>query len=317
MSTDLVPAVVHVLEQHGPIALRDLAALVGEAPHEVRRQLAAFNEVDLPDLQLDPLFVVEPAGGSPDEGPEPAPADDDVVRFWSTMRGQDLGLTHTDAATLGPLLAAADQLRSLEPDNLDLAAAVDTLRATLMRATAGRAAYRSRLAAVLQRAAQQRRAVRIAYASAWTPRVGERVIHPYRVVSTSRGYEVDAGPLDEQRRPRTFLLSGISQLRVLDEHFTVPEGAAAAMERNRELTPVSGVARHRRMWAVRHWAERVDQGPADAEDVTFTAWVLPPVAERVAVMCLVAGAGTDLDDAALDAAVRQRARALLEHHGLG
>lgn len=130
------------------------------------------------------------------------------------------------------------------------------------------------------------------------------------------GHEVDAGPLDDADRPRTFLLTGIRDLEVLDATFEVPTEAETAMADNRALTAVTGVVGRRQMWSVRHWAARVDQGVADSADVRFTAWLLPPVADRVALMCPVAGSGIDLDDADLDAAVRAAARELLEHHGL-
>ena len=42
----------------------------------------------------------------------------------------------------------------------------------------------------------------------------------------------------------------------------------------------------------------------------------PTVAERVALICLAAGPGVDLDDAGLGAAVADRASVLLRHHGL-
>ncbi len=316
MSADLILAAVHVLEAHGRVPLDDLARLVGAEPAVVRAHLEAFNAVELPDLVLDPLFRIEPAAGWPDSGPDPDPRDDDLVGFVSTMAGRDLGVAHTDATILGPLVAAADQLRSLEPGNLDLASAVDVLRSSLLANVSGRAGYRTRTVAILQGAANRRHAVRLTYAAAWTPSVGTRVIHPYRVVSTSRGYEVDAGPLDDAGRPRTFLLTGIRDLEVLDATFEVPAEAASAMAANRALTAVTGVAGHRQMWAVRHWAERVDQGEADSADVRFTAWMLPPVADRVALMCLVAGPGIDLDDADLDAGVGAAARELLDHHEL-
>ena len=40
---------------------------------------------------------------------------------------------------------------------------------------------------------------------------------------------------------------------------------------------VHGYAPHEGMWAVFHWAERVDQGESDGYGVLFTAWLLPPL----------------------------------------
>ncbi len=318
MGASLIQATVHVLTEHGPLPLSRLAALLDRPAPEVRAELAAFNDVDTADLLLDPMFTITPAGGWPEDDtvPDPDPADTDVVAFSPSVAGPDLGLAHVDAGTLGPLLAAADLLRSLEPGNLPLAAAVDTLRSALLAGLTGHAAYRTRTAAVFHSAARERRAVRITYSSAWTPRVSTRTIHPYRVVSTRRGYEVDAGPLDTAGRPRTYLITGIRDHHLLDHSFDVPAAAAAALEANRSLTPVTGVAPHRAMWAVRHWAERVDQAQSDADDVEFTAWLLPPVDQRVALMCLAGGPGIDLDDPALDRAATRMATELLHHHGL-
>lgn len=316
MGADLIPGIVHALEQHGRIPIDGLARLLDAPADEVRHQILAFNDVELDGLILDALFVVEPEGGWPDEGPDPEPSDRDLVCFAPAMTGGDLGLAHADAATLGPLLAAADLLRMLEPENLELAAAVDVLRTSLVTNVSGSAGYRARTARILHHAAAQQRRVRVTYARAWTPGVSTRIIDPYRVVSTSRGYEVDAGPLDDDGRPRTYLLSGMRQIEVLDDHFPAPPGLAEALEVNRQLTPVSGVAPHSVMWAIRHWSERVDQRASDTDDVAFTAWVLPPVPDRVALMCLVAGPGVDLDDPVLARRTAQRAAELAAHHGL-
>lgn len=318
MSAGLVLATVHALEEHGPLALSRLAVLLASTPEELRAQVEAFNDVESTGRTLDPMFTITPAGGWPEdpEAPDPDPADTDVVAFSPAVAGRDLGLAHVDAGTLGPLLAAADQLRTLEPGNLPLASAVDTLRSRLLTGVTGHAAYRARTAAVFQHAAADRRAVRITYSGTWTERVTTRTVHPYRVVSTRRGYEVDAGPLDSQGRPRTYLLTGVRDFAVLDETFDIPDQAAGAVAANRSLTPVTGVAPHRAMWAVRNWAERVDQAQFDTDDVAFTAWLLPPVAPRVALICLAAGPGIDIDDTQLCTAVARTAQDLLAHHGL-
>jgi proteasome accessory factor C len=292
--------------------------MLGQPADQVRAQLAAFNDVDTTDLLLDPMFTITPAGGWPEDDtvPDPDPADTDLIAFSPAVAGRDLGLAHVDAGTLGPLLAAADQLSTLEPGNLPLASAVDTLRTALLAGVTGHAAYRTRTAAVFQHAATTQRTVRITYASVWTAKVTTRTIHPYRVVSTRRGYEVDAGPLDDDGRPRTFLITGIRDYQLLDRTFDLPAHAADAIAANRTLTPVDGVAPHRSMWAVRHWAERVDQSQADADDVAFTAWLLPPVPERVALICLAGGPGIDIDDPTLAQTAPDLATDLLHHHGL-
>ncbi len=48
----------------------------------------------------------------------------------------------------------------------------------------------------------------------------------------------------------------------------------------------------------------------------FAAWLLPPVAQRVALSCLVAGPGITVDDPHLTDATAQMATDLLRHNGL-
>ncbi len=320
MSLENLKSLSRVLEAHDRVSLRQLSAMLDVTPAELRQHIEAFNDVDTSTSPLDPMFRIEPAGGWPEDGPDPAPTDDDIVSFSPNMSGGDLGLVHADAATLGPLLAAADQLRSMEPGNLDLAAAVDVLRSTLLTNVAGRAGFRARTAAMLQSAADDHRRVRIVYSGAWAPKLSERVIEPYQVSSTSRGYELDAGPLDAEGKPRTFLVSRIRDHEVLEDRFQPEPRMAEAISANRALTAVSGTADHSAMWAVRHWAERVEQDHEDSQEVQFTAWLLPPVPQRVALICLVAGLTADghamvrLDEPELRQAVRDRAAALLAHH---
>lgn len=317
MNADVVLATIHIIEEHGRLPIGGLAAMLGVPVDEVRGQLEAFNDVETSRLVLERLFSIIPEGGWPETGPDPEPADTDLVGFSPNMAGSDLGLVHQDATVLGPLLAAADELRSMEPDNLALASAVDKLRTRLVRNVTGAASFRTRTAAIFRQAADEHRQVRITYSGAWYPKVTSRIIHPYRVVSTSRGYEVDAGPLDAEDRPRTFLLRRVRDFEVLDDLFETPCAAAAAIDASRRLTAVEGVAPHRAMWVIRHWAERVEQFQSDSADVRFTAWVLPPVRARVALMALVAGPGVDLDDPDLAAAPTELAAELLAHHRLG
>lgn len=318
MSAGLILASVHALAEHGPLPIGQLAGMLDQPVAELRAQIDAFNDVETADEVLDPMFAILPAAGWPDgdDAPDPLPTDSDILAFSQAVAGSDLGLAHVDAGTLGPLLAAADQLSTLEPGNLPLAAAVDTLRTALLAGVTGHAAYRTRTAAVFARAGHARRAVRITYSNVWTPQVSTRVIHPYRVVSTRRGYEVDAGPLDADGRSRTFLLNGVRDFTVLDETFEVRAGIDALLDAERQLVPVCGVAPHRRMWAVRNWAERVDQERSDADDVQFTAWLLPPVAQRAALICLAGCPGIDFDDQSLAAAAAAMATVLLAHHEL-
>ena len=70
----------------------------------------------------------------------------------------------------------------------------------------------------------------------------ERVIDPYELNYSARGAEVDAGPLDEDGRIRTFLVSRIRDIDVLDETFQRPGDALALCAAAREPTPVIGTS---------------------------------------------------------------------------
>lgn len=307
---------VHVLDTHGPVTLRQAAKLLGTDVASLRAQVRAFTDVETAGHPLDPLLEIFPADGWPEDGPDPAPSDTDLVAFARDMDSRSSGISHQDAAVLGPLLEAAEHLRAMEPDNLVLAAAADKLAATLMRGTVGQATYRARVAADLQRAVAGHRQVELTYSNAWLPRVRTRIVDPYRVVSTARGYELDAGPLDDQGRPRTYLLSRVRDYRTLESHFADPAGLAQALAANRRLVAVTGYAVHSGLWAIRAYAERCEYGAADAEGTVFTAWLLPPVPDRAGLMMLLAGADSYLDDADLDSQRLSWAADLAAHHGL-
>jgi len=316
VSAEPILEVVRLLEEHSRIPLYRLARMLRTDPDVLRTQIEAFNDVEISGLVLDAAFIIEPMDGWPDDGPDPEPTITDVVRFGPGMGGDSLGLRHQDAAVLGPLLSAAQQLRALEPDNLVLASAVDKLSTSMLGTVTAQASYRARIAALFNEAAATGHRMRITYSNTWLPRTDTRVIEPYRVVSTARGYEVDAGPLDARGAPRTFLISQVRDWEVLAETFTPPPGVTSALDANREQVAVTGYAPHDGLWAVFHWAERVDQGDSDGYGVMFTAWLLPPLPQRTGLMMLLAGPDAYLDDPDLDQHRAALARELLEHHGL-
>lgn len=316
MSVGPILEVVRLLEEHRRIPLYRLARMLRTDPDELRAQIEAFNDVEISGLVLDAAFSIEPVDGWPEEGPDPDPATTDVVKFGPGMGGDSLGLHHQDAAVLGPLLSAAQQLRALEPDNLFLASAVDKLGSSMLGTVTAQARYRARIAALFNEAAASGHRMRITYSNTWIPRVITRTIEPYRVMSTARGYEVDAGPLDASGAPRTFLISQVRDWEVLTEMFTPPPGVTAALDSNRAQVAVHGYAPHEGLWAVFHWAERIDQGDSDGFGVVFTAWLLPPLPQRVGLMMLLAGPDAYLDDPDLDGHRADMARELLKHHGL-
>lgn len=316
MTCQLILACIHLLEEHGELPIGRLARLLDAPADQLRAEIAAFNDVEASGLVADPLFEIEAANDEPEEGGDPAPSPADLVRFSHGMTGSDLGLRHLDASVLGPLQVAGHQLASVEPENLELAAALDTLSSVILGGAVGSSHFRNRQAAFWRDAAIGCRAVRITYSNTWVPKVRTRVVHPYQVMSTARGFEIDAGPLDGAGAPRTFLLDRVLDHQTTNEIFARPPGIAEILTAHRKLTRVTGYTPHCGMWAIRHWSERIEEILVDSSGVAFAAWLLPPVQPRVALMLLLAGPEADVDDPELSAGRAARAKELLAHHGL-
>jgi proteasome accessory factor C len=238
------------------------------------------------------------------------------VRLTSNAPLAELGLEYLSADVLGPVYRAAIDLAAVEPDNTVLRDALDRLSATLMEGVDSGETYGGPVAAQLRRAVRDRRRVRIVYARVWRPGVGERVIEPYRVVGTRRGFEVDAGPPDDDGSLRTFLVSGIRTLDLMDETFDVPADVDDLIDAARQVVEVRLVVPRERSWVVERFAESVVVTRAD-DDLEMLAEVLPPVPDRVGLMLTLAGPDAFVvEPAALRHAGADTARALLAHHGL-
>lgn len=299
------------------LSVEALATETGISVADVRADLSVFLSRELPaehDLALTRGLGVELFSSA---GEETESSDAAVVRLTSNAPLTELGLEYFTADVLGPLYQAACDLAALEPENTDLAAALDRLSSTLLTGIDGGTPYGGEVAAALRTAAAERRRVRIDYWRAWRPGVTTRVIEPYRVVSSRRGFEVDAGPLDDAGDIRTYLVSGIRDLDVLEETFTRPPDVAARIAASRRLNEVVVVVPRDLVWAISRFAEHTRVVRAD-DFVEIEARVLPPVKERVGLMMTIAGPEAfvvrpaDLSDAAAETA-----RRLLAHHGLG
>lgn len=298
------------------LTLEQLSTETGLAPATLRADLAVFMNRDLPtayDLALTDGLGLEMLT---ETGEQTVSTEAARVRLTSAMPLTELGLHYVAADVLGPLYRAARDLSALEPDNDVLAGAVQRLTETLLTGIDGDEPYGGEMAAVLRRAAAERRRVRIDYWRAWRPGSGTRVIEPYRVVSTRRGFEVDAGPLDAEGDIRTFLVSGIRSTEPLDETFTRPDDVDERIERSRRLTAVRMVVPRDTAWVVTRFAERSTVVRSD-DDLEVEAHVLPPVADRVGLMMTIAGPAAFVvaPDSLADAGARTAER-LLAHHGL-
>lgn len=317
MSTDrsLIPDACYVLGRHGgTISIGVLARALEVPVRKLRVQVDAYEDLDpsMHEPGFDTFLYVVHA----DEADDPADSDLDVVHLGGSIE-DFIGIERFDARVLGPLYTAAEDLLAQEPDNAALASAAAKLREKFLPGVRPKRTYRTATVADIAGAIRGRRQMRIVYSRAWKPGVSERVIEPYRLVNTRRGYEVDAGPLDRTGDLRTFLISRIREYEILDQLFDPVEDSIELSRKKRRTVTVSGVVPHKARWAINKYAESVEwRRDETGEDVLFTAQVLPPVPERVALMTLSVGSGMDLDQAEYDTARTELARRLWDHHDL-
>ena len=310
-----LPRALGILELHpGGLPLADLAGELGVPADDLREVFLAYYRADLVELGDFDQPVVEffAPGAEDDVDPQAA----EWVRVVTRDPEQELGVDHLGAEQLGHLFAAGSDLLALEPDNDVLRSALDAFQSALLPAEGDEAAlWRAPTARQLNQAAQEHRKVRITYSRVWRPGAGERVIEPYRVVRTRRGWEVDAGPADDVAQVRTYLVSGISECEILDEGFELPADLDALLVAQRAPVAVDLVVPQERRWAVDRFAESVTVIADDEESVSLRAELLPPVDQRLGLLLLCCGPDAFVvRPETLEPAGRDAAAALLAHH---
>lgn len=312
------------------VALELLADECGIDTDELREDLLAYYAAD-PGiwLGLTRRRVLEWTGatdsaatehevGEEDDGDETDPTSALMVRL--VEEPQDLGVEYLDAGELALIHAAASaalDLRADDPDP-DLESAIGVIAETLLgdAGTVAESVWRPAGLDLLQRASRQRRKVRIRYSRQWNTGVVDRVIEPWRLVQTTvRGWEVDAGPVAENGRLRTYLVSNVREVEELDEEFTLPEGAEDLLATQRATTTVRLHLPHRARWSLDEYAEASTVVADTADGFTVDVELLAPVAWRVGLIALAAGPETRvLDPAGMVSEGPELARRLLEHH---
>jgi len=314
-----LPKVFERLQRHPDgLPLEELAADFDIPVAALREELLAFYTADIGGRWLltrpEVLEFLGPDGDAEDPGTA------GIVRIVAEVPA-DIGVEYVDAGELGLAYTAALALLETEPDNEELGQAIDVLTETMFgpSAAAGEAtpAVRSwnRLLPVFREALAAGRAVRIVYSRAWHPGVTEREVEPYQLVQTRRGWEVDAGPVDDEGRLRTFLLSNIRSAEVLDRVFTAPDDVAERLAEQRATTRVRVLLPQSARWAADFYAEQVTLVEDDEEDVVVDLDLLPPVERRVGRLLLAAGPlAAVIDPPELDSAGVVLAEELMVHH---
>ncbi len=311
-----LPRIIEVLSYQGVVPVAAVAAEVGRPEGEVRDLLVRYYVTE--DAE-DRLGLPPPIDFLDDLGEEAEPSTATNVRLNDRYVVDDLAFDYAPVEYLARVYRVARDESLLEPDNAVLAGAVEKLRAYLDEdLTPSEADDGAGLsAAQWYGAARDRRRVRIRYVRTWWPGAAERVVEPYRVVRTRRGWEVDAGPPDEDGRLRTFLLSGVLGAEVLDEVFEPPADLVDLLVAQRHTAPVRLVVPTSAVWVVERQAEKVEVVREDGTDSEVVAHLLEPVADRVARILLVAGPDAFVVSGAgeYEDVGRDLARRLLDHHG--
>ncbi len=311
----MLPAVLAALELHPQgLPLTELAAELDVDAEKLREMLLAYYVIDLAELGDFSRSVIEFLGGDDDEDVDPLTAQ--RVRVVVPDPERELGVEHLSSEQLGKLFEAGTNLLALEPNNDVLRAALDAFQTALWPAEGpSGATWKAATAQQLHQAVSDKRRVRITYVRQWRSGSSERVIEPYRVLRTRRGWEVDAGPADEISPVRTFLVSGIVACEVLDETFERPADVDDLVAAHRQPTEVELVVPQATRWAVDRFAERVHVVRDDEESVALRADLLPPAEQRLGLILLCCGTDafvmepSSMEDAGVDLA-----KELLAHH---
>ena len=319
-----LPRVLAMLDNHpNGLPIADLAAAFDVPVEELREDLLAFYAADVAPGDLFGLnrsAVLDFVGPS---GERADPGEAEVVRLTDPRPTEELGVEYVDAADLALLFTAARDLQQLEPGDPDLDAAVRVLRQTVLGPKAARrkSSFRTKadrsatLVRQLRHAIDRRSPMRIAYSRAWRPGVSVRTIEPYRLVRTRRGWEVDAGPVQDDGAIRTFLLSRVSSADRLPGSFERPPDVEGDIARNRATTTAQVRLPQGAQWAAERFAEHVHVVDDDEQQITLRVDLLPPVEQRLGLMLLIAGhPSAVLDPPSMRSAGPELARELLEHH---
>lgn len=312
--------VMAILHAHpNGLPLDTVAAELGVSEKELRTEILEYYATDIPAELLLGLNRADTIEFIAADGAEADPHLAPMIRAVSDRPEAELGVEYLRADELVALYEAGRSLVEVEPGNDVLRDAVAVLRETFLAGTATTSTGpdpTAETAAILRQAIEFRRAVRIEYSRAWRPGVSRRVIHPYALHRTPRGWEVDAGPLAEGRA-RTYLLERIASVELLDETFEQPADISRILADERALTSVELSLPQRTQWVADRFAETTVVRTSDSDDLTVRAGFLPPVAERVGLILVIAGPDAFvLEPAQFADAGSQMAQALLAHHGL-
>jgi hypothetical protein len=250
-------------------------------------------------------------------GEEEDPRTAEVIVLTEPGALAELGAARLTVQDMAGIWRAGRVLLDYEPNNEALASALEVLAAEWLEGPEADAEPGADQVATIRGAIEQRRRLRFRYERQWRPGISDREIDPYRLSRTSRGWELDAGPLDADGAPRTFLLANItSEVEVLSEHFAVPDGIERIIAANRAQLRVEVSLPQRVAWSVESQADASTPLRADEETVTDLVELSPPYPARLALILAPAmGEGMLMSHRELAPQINEHAARLLAHHG--
>lgn len=339
-------AALQVLTLHPDgVSIDDLAAMLDSDVYDTRQNLAAYHDSQSLDHDWShpgsPLLLASCAPPATLERAHRAAWFDEHevadlesatwVALHRDLTSRDVFGVMLDVSQIVELLNYADHLLVQEPDNEALRTAAALLQVTWVpgMTLASRQFPPSPLLPLIRQAIVERRKLRFTYSREWRPGTAARDVDPYELRQTHLGYELDAGPVRKNGHIRTFLVRNIADLTVLSETFADPPDKRTLIDRNRATIKVRVVVPKAVGRAYESLAQDlVVEGTATEadEDWELVVTLQQPFEERLALFLMRAGPEAflvpdigllnDLDFQRFCRATPERARTLLEHHGL-
>jgi len=299
--------VLNLLHAHPRgLSLSYLAEEVGIPEARLRQEILDFYTADTLGVRPDTIVFVS------SDGQEEDPAQAEVVRVTCDQPSAELGVELLSPQRWFEVYEKASRLAQMNPDDADLAGAVEVIRERILGELPSRP--ESDTGRTLSEAITGHRWVVLEYSRAWKPGLVDATVAPLRLVETTRGWELDAMRSDGELR--TFILDRIRSAAMTGTTFVPPEDIRARLAGQRQVTAVDLVVPHGFRWAVDRYAEGTEVVSSDEGDVCVRADFLPPVAERVGLVLVTAPNSFLVEPAELRSAGHRMAQVLLDHHGL-
>jgi proteasome accessory factor C len=297
------------------LSLRDLADRFDTDPEIIEQDLTSLHELESWGWTFD-IFRTSVIEFAQPEDSSAAPSESTVVRLTGDGSPR-LGVEHISPGDLAMIYTAGVALLETDPNDAHLDEALAVIAETMYGAPGPEqhvGTWNPFLPA-LQDAVEHGRRCRIVYSRAWREGVLERVIDPLCLVQTRRGWEVDAGPVGPEGNLRTYLLSNVRELEVLDKTFDPPSHLDIRLAEQRSTTTVRMELAQDARWAADMYAEQVDVVREDEETFEADLELLPPADDRVALLVLASGPSSRLlEPARLLPEALDTVRELIRHH---